>query len=253
MSRRSLPVLLALFGAAAPAQIVNVQPLLGAEKKDGLSLGGDLALDYRSGSIELLLFTATATPTLRQGDHLLFLHLRFEHGYQGDALFLSRDFEHLRYRYRLSEPLMLEAFVQHDRDRFRRLALRALGGAGVRWEPLREGSLRLALGAAYMLEREHVLGTPKTQDEQTLSHRASTSVNLQYRLSDSARAAVTLYLQPRLDDARDTRALGEAEVIATLGGPFSLKATGTVAYDTQPPVGLPPAEIATRVSLHVAL
>lgn len=123
----------------------------------------------------------------------------------------------------------------------------------MRWEPLRADPFKLAVGAAYMAEYEHLAALEDSPEQRTLAHRLSSYVSAQWKLSGNASAAVTAYLQPRLDAPADARARLEGELIATLGGPLSLQATASVAWDTQPPAGLPAAEIASRVALHVAL
>lgn len=247
--------LLALL-ACPPAlgQIVNVQPLVAAgQEREGFSLGVDASADFRSGNIDFLLLSGSVLPRYRAGPHLVFVMLKAEYGLQADAVFVARDFEHLRYRGTLLPWLSGEVFIQHDRDLFRRLALRALAGAGPRFEPLRSEHLTLALGIAYLLEHERLSEGPQADaGEETLHHRASTYASLTWVASEQLRAGLTAYLQPRFDRVDDVRALLDAELLLAIAGPASIRLSAGVTHDSLPPIGLEPTDIALKGALHLA-
>ena len=148
----------ALRSLPAAAQIVNVQPLIAAQQSavDGLRFVAEGSADVRSGNTRLVSLSANGHVEARRGRHLFFLLARGDFGERSGDPFVSKDLEHLRYRITLTGPVEAEAFVQHDRDAFRRLALRVLGGAGPRLRLRPFGGFEAAVGAAVMVEHERL-------------------------------------------------------------------------------------------------
>lgn len=243
---------LLFWGRGAGAQIVNVQPLVMDPDQGGVSGSVNAALDLRTGNTRLLLLSAGVLIRYRSGRHLAFALGRQEYGVQGEGRFLSKDFEHLRYRFALLELMELEAFVQHDRDEFRRLALRVLGGAGPRFVLASTEVTRLAVGTAYMLELERLGVAPEVDSgEERVSHRLSTYFTLALRLDERLRLAQSAYAQPRLDRPGDVRILNETELLVSLGEAFLLKLTFSLGYDSLPPAGRRGLDTATKTGLEL--
>ncbi|MEE2779278.1 MAG: hypothetical protein VYE15_02055, partial [Myxococcota bacterium] len=86
-----------VWAPSTSAQIVNVQPLLGAETTDGLN--GELtgALSWKTGSVDLLLGKVGLLATYRYGDHRFISSSRGEVGKKGGEDFMERYFSHLRH------------------------------------------------------------------------------------------------------------------------------------------------------------
>jgi putative salt-induced outer membrane protein YdiY len=240
--RLAIVVLLVLLSSSAQAQIVNVQNLLGAETPDGLSGALDMGADWRTGNTELLIFSGAATLRYRSDPHLVFAVARGAYGETGEGeaeeLIAKNHFEHLRYRYKLSELVTPEAFVQHEFDEFRRLQLRALGGAGVRLTVLQKKELGLAFGVAYMLEYEELNDAEGAVDagETYTNHRLSTYALVAVGINEHVTLVNTVYFQPRFDAfADDFRVLDETQLQVKLTDHFSLKVSFVLAHDSDPP------------------
>lgn len=243
MRRRAAALAAALVVVAgagtAEAQIVNVQGLVGVDAPEGWSGGLDAAVDWRTGNVDLLVVGAAATARWRRGDHLVFAIVKGDYGRVGEEgkTFLKRTFEHLRYRWRATPLLTAEAFVQNEADRFRRLSVRALAGAGPRLNLVREGTWRVAVGLAYMAEFELIRddpGLPDAGDEQ-LNHRASSYVVLSASVNPYVTVTETFYAQPRLDEPTDLRLLSELGLTSKLTPRISWRTAFVVAYDRTPP------------------
>src|SRR5690349_12735916 len=146
--RVAIVLAILLASARAEAQIVNVQSLVGAETPEGFSGALDAGVDWRTGNTELLIFSGAATLRYRSDPHLLVAIARGAYGETGEGedeeLIAKNHFEHLRYRYKLTDLVTPEAFVQHEFDEFRRIQLRALGGLGVRLTVVQKKELALA-------------------------------------------------------------------------------------------------------------
>lgn len=246
-----------LAPAVARAQIVNVQPLLAkSDELQGFSISVEGSADIRRGNVNLLALSANTSAQYRAGRHLFFAMVRGDFSEKDGEPFVNRDLEHLRYRVRLGgpqSPFAWEAFAQHDRDAFRRLALRMLLGSGprVRLNPWKDFSA--AVGAAYMFEYEELAGGPEADaGNEYVDHRLSTYLVLQAQVTRLISLGETMYLQPRLDQWRDIRVLNEASLLTQATTNFSVKVALTSAYDSQPPIGVAPLDSTMKASFLVS-
>lgn len=247
-----LALSLLAWSPAASAQIVNVQSLIVDPAREGFGGAVDASLDLRTGNTDLLLVSASLLLRYRAGRHLIFGIGRQELGMESGARFLSRDFEHLRYRLSLEDWLEAETFVQHDRDEFRRVAWRFLWGLGPRFLLVTTDTMSLAVGSAYMLEIERLDRAPLPDSgERHLAHRSSSYVAFSLRLNDRLRLGESLYVQPRLDRPLDTRVLNETELGVDLEQRLLLKLTFSLSYDAFPPAGRAGLDTATKTSVQI--
>lgn len=240
------------LSSTAGAQIVNVQPLLAKhEMRPGLGLALESALDWRTGNTSLLLFSANLVTRYRHGRHHLFLLGHAELGIKSGERFLSKDLEHLRYRVEVTRGFDLETFVQHDRDEFRRSALRVVWGFGPRLRIIMTRRYEVAVAAAYLGEYQQI-----RQDEQPdagatrLMHRISTYATFVIRLGRFS-LAETVYAQPRIGLPEDVRLLEETELLGSITEHLSLKIAWTLAYDNVPPIAVQPLDTGVRFLLQM--
>jgi putative salt-induced outer membrane protein YdiY len=243
-----------LVALPASAQILNVQPLIAAptDPKNGVTFAADASADVRRGNTQLVALTGSALCEMRRGRHLFFLIARGDYAEKAGDAFVSKDLEHFRYRITLKGPLEAEAFIQHDRDDFRRLALRALGGVGPRLHLHPFASFDAAIGAAVMVEHERFSQGPERDagiSENDL--RLSTYLYLTTDVGPKLKLGNTTYVQPRLDRRGDIRLLNELAVIAKANDHLALKLTYTSAYDSQPPEGVSPLDTTLKGSIQV--
>lgn len=220
-------LLAALVSSAASAQIVNVQAKF-AEKPDaGLHGVLSLALDWRTGNTNYLAFKAGLAGSFSTENHAL---LGVAQGEFGVAKDLSKAFEHLRYRYLASSWLVPEAFLQHEFDQFRLIQLRALGGAGARFNLENTDTLGLSIGLAVMVDYEVI----QDQDP-TVSPRLSSYVVGRVELMENISLAQTVYFQPRLDRPSGLKVLSQSQLSVSANDHLSISVSVVVAYDTAPP------------------
>jgi putative salt-induced outer membrane protein YdiY len=244
--------LLALHPADATAQIVNVQSRIG-EVPQGFSGQLEGTLDWRTGNVDLLATAGAATLRYRHDRHLAFAIARGEYGRSGEPSrrFMARTFAHLRYRRELTPLVAIEGFGQHELDRFRRLELRALVGAGPRFTLLSGGTFGLALGTAYMLEREALDDNPDASDagRSTTTHRLSSYAIFSIKANENVSLVNTIYFQPAFADPGDLRLLEELSLVAKLSGWLAVKTAYALAYDAAPPSLLESTDSSLQTSL----
>jgi putative salt-induced outer membrane protein YdiY len=237
----------------AHAGIVNVQSILTTEAEEGLSGSVTGSLDWRTGNTDLLLLSVAPVASYRSGDHLFVTLIKGEFGESADERIIFRSFEHLRYRYSITDRVLGEAFAQHTFDEFKRLRLRALFGAGPNFTLVTRDKLTVSLGLAYMLEYEELSDDGAIDAGETdLAHRASTYLTGAYELDDRVQLVNTVYAQPRLNDPADMRVLDESQLVVKLTEKVSLKTSFIVAYDRAPPADIERLDTALKTAITYA-
>ena len=255
--RRIVAVALAV-GAVAPApadaQIVNVQGALAKPpKEDGVTGQVELKIDWREGNNRLLDLGAAGSVIVRRGRLLALAIARGELATGAGTTFKQRTFEHVRARVRLDEHWKWEVFAQHELDRFRRLTVRALSGTGPAFQIVSSDAVSVLAGVSYMFEYEQLDDREATNDagDRYLNHRASAYLTGQEKLGDTVAVTQTVYVQPRIDDPRDVRLLGELALTSKLSRHFALTDGLTVAYDHTPPAGIERTDLQLRIALLI--
>ncbi|WNG54270.1 DUF481 domain-containing protein [Archangium gephyra] len=248
-----LLALVLLTSVEAAAQIVNVQALFDeATSPMGVSGGAELSLDWRTGSTELLVVRGAVLGQWRADKHTLLGVVRGEYGYAQDTLITSKFLEHARYRYRFTEWLAGETFLQHEVDAFRRLRLRGLVGAGPRFTLWSTEAASLILGVAGMLEYEQLRndGEPDAGQER-LDPRLSSYVMGRVELMENMNLVETLYVQPRLTEWSDVRVLNETLLTVEPNERFIFSMGLVLTYDAAPPATVSRLDTQLRSSVGV--
>ncbi len=234
-----LTLLALLFGGRANdahAGIYNMQSILSTKAEEGLSGAISASADWRRGNVTYLFLSTTPLARYRSGNHLFIGMMRGDHKTSGDATIISNTLEHLRYRYRISNELLGEVFVQHSFDDVKRLNLRALVGAGPKVTLVTGKSYALDLGVSYMLEYERLQkGAFSDSGATDLAHRNSTYLTGYYQADDHFQITESVYLQPRLTGASDVRLLSESQITFKITRRLSYTTSFTIAYDSRPP------------------
>jgi putative salt-induced outer membrane protein YdiY len=256
---RRLVILFVALAYLAPtpasAGIINVQSILATEADEGLSGSLSGSADWRTGNVDFLFLSATPVARYRAGDHLWIGIVRLERKTtSGDTVLVSRTFEHLRYRYRITDRVLFEGFGQHTFDAIRRLNLRAIGGAGGKVDLIDDDKFGVAVGVAYMLEYERIKNDMEIDAGDTdLAHRASSYLTGHYALDDRVQLVETFYAQPKLTDFDDTRILSESQLVFKLTKRVSFSTAFTIAYDTAPPETIDKLDTALQSTITVEL
>jgi putative salt-induced outer membrane protein YdiY len=251
--RLLLLVIVVAAPTAASAQIVNVLTRFPGERRPGLHGSVQLSVDWRTGNTPYLDLQGALAGEWLLGRHLILGLAQGEREITAGKVTLDHTMEHLRYRYHLTGLLRPEAFVQHELDLFRRLELRLLLGAGMRFDVLRGKSVALALGLALMGEHETLRqdGLPDA-GQVTDDLRVSTYLALRLSVMKHLEATETVFVQPRIDDPTDLYALSETSLTAQANKVVSLALTFSLAYDSRPPLAVLPVDTALKTTVQVA-
>lgn len=246
-------VLALCFPTMGAAQIVNVLQQ-GRVAEDGWAGRLSLSATWKAGNTEVIDTSVGLGASYRAASHLVFVVARGRRGLQGDKTFIAQTFEHLRYRYTLTDLISVESFVQHEFDEFRRINLRLLGGLGGRLSLHFGDNFSAALGLAYMLERElyRDVGRVGGPDGQT-NQRGSSYLNLRWTPSKNMIFNNTVFVQPRLDNFRDVRLMNEASVTVKGLSWFGLRLAFRLDYDSRPPAEVETLDTSLETTLVFTL
>ena len=147
-----------------------------------------------------------------------------------------------------------EVFGQAQFSEFKRLNLRLLAGAGLRFQLFSGESLESALGVAYMTEIES-LDLPENEAEhprEDLSHRLTSYLTIRAKIQDYLALVGTTYVQPRLSDFADLRVIGDLALEVSLSKSVKLVESFGFSYDSRPPDTVETTDISTVTKLRLS-
>jgi hypothetical protein len=236
-------------GRPACAQIVNVLQ----EAEDvaaGLSGKLEAGSQWLDGNADSLQVSSGGVLRYKRARHVGLVMARAAYGEAAGAAFIDQQLGHARYRLQLGGPLLVEAFLQGDRNPFRRRVLRLVGGAGPRAQLLHGPRVWSAVGLAYMPEYER-LGEGAWSDAGDRRWRQRVSFYWSHTvvLGEILTVSHTTYLQPALGTWGNVRAFADLSLQLAVLRSLSLALSYSLQLDTRPPEGVRPADANRVLSL----
>lgn len=246
---------LACLGLASPAaaQIVNVLNETPAEPGEGF--GGRVAASGKwvSGNVDQTEVEGSLSLRYRYDRHLWLLFGSGAFGQLNGERSVNKSTAHFRYRVDIVDPLQLEAFVQTDRNEFRRRESRTVFGGGPRVELLRGPVMWLAFGLSYMPELEVLSEGPYLDSGLSRwHHRLSLYNNSTVRLHERLALLFTVYVQPAVDEIDNLRAFSDLSFRVTVLDGLQLTLSHSLQLDTEPPITVQPVDADRRMTLSFA-
>jgi hypothetical protein len=177
-----------------------VQGSLAKEPPPGWSGQVTGGVDWQTGNAPLVRLSGAAAALWHRRCWLALALVRGEYARARGLELSRRTFEHLRLRRDVGRRVLWEAFVQHEYDAFRRLAVRAVAGSGPAVRLADRGRLRVTTGLAYLLEYERFSALAGAADsgDAHVRHRASSYLTGSLIVGDQLTATQTAHVQPRL-------------------------------------------------------
>ncbi len=165
--------------------------------------------------------------------------------------FRNNYFGHLRYNYRFSDRLTLEAFSQGQYDEIQEIDVRLLNGLGPRLRLARTDSTHLYFGLLYMYEYEE---TSEFEDRIVFNkdHRLSSYLSGGFRINDNLVVDHVTYFQPNLRDFGDFRISSETSISVAITNKLSFDTYFQLIYDAQPPETVPETMYMLRNGLNLS-
>lgn len=248
----SLATAVTTLSSTSSAQ-VNAEALRSTLKRNPTFLWLEGALVGRVGNTETMSFAGSAFGGLTSAPHLFFSRVSADYGHARGETTVARWMAHVRYNYRFSDLIAIEALAQVQHDRFRRLAVRDLYGTGLRFELESADDLEVFAGTTYLLEHEvleSIPGSPTTND---IWHRSSNYAGANLHVAPLVDVSTVTYLQPRFDRPLDFRVLSDSYVSFKITSILSARISASVWYDNRPPAGVRSYDVEVKNSLVVKL
>jgi hypothetical protein len=247
-------VLTALAADRGARAQVNTEPMRQRIKKHGASLVVQWTLGGRTGNTQAVTADGLVGGGMASGRHLAYAFASVDYSKLSKTVGVDKSLAHARYNYEIAAFAHWEVFAQAQSDLFQRIEFRSLVGTGPRFALYDDPTFRLAVGLAYMFERDVINVKPGAPDAHLqFADRVSSYLTAHATLSDGIDAVTTTYAQPKIDDPRDIRILNESGFIFKVGKALSTSIAFTAHYDSRPPTGVLPidSELKNIISLQL--
>jgi hypothetical protein len=244
---------LALLASRPASAQVNAEALRSTLRQNPRFLWIEGSLVGRAGNTETMTFGASAFGGVTSAPHLFFSRLSADYGHARGESTVARWMAHARYNYALVGPVSLEALTQVQHDRFRRLAVRDLYGAGLRFDIVKETDLEIFAGTTYLFEHEVLESVPGSASYDNVWHRSSNYAGANLRVAPVVDFSSVTYAQPRFDRPLDFRILSETFVSFNITKLLAARVSASVWYDNRPPFGVRTYDVEVKNSLVVKL
>lgn len=215
--------------------VVSIKPVeIGDET--GFSGGIEMGLDTKRGNTDKDLYKAS-TKVLYDSNvsYVTWLEVSGEYGKANGLEDTNKLYAHYRYIHKLSEKIIrYELFAQAQKDKFRALKHRNLGGAGLRFtifDTLMGGKGFFGFGGFY----EDIKYTNPTLDPDEQNTRLNSYLAYSIKFSKKSSLAYTLYVQPLFKDFNDYVLTNSFELSLKIIQELYLKFSISYDYDSRPP------------------
>ena len=228
------------MGGYTQAQVINVETL--RKKTDSAKWTGSVSLDASLIKNKNDIFKIATKADIQYNNKKelwLFINdLNFEKA-AGES-FVNKGTQHLRYNYKITETIKMEAFAQAQYDAISEIDFRGLVGLGPRLKLSSNNDYRFYLGTLVMYEYEKA---SEIEDSRThKDFRASTYLSFSLYPTETIGIISTSYYQPRLDAIKDFRVSTTTSVLLKILDNLAFKTTFTYNYDAYPVVTIPKSQ-----------
>ena len=247
-------LLLLLLPPRGGAQIVN--SLSGLDESPGWAGGAEALVSLARGNSDYTDLLAGARLRFRSDAQQARLLGSFNRRTAEGTRLADNHVLHLRHNLLLGERWATVAFLQTQRDPFRRVERRSLAGAGMqvdvrrRTEPGDEGTPvlkgRITLGATLMAEAEDRTGDDA--GTRTLA-RFSFFARAVGAPADGVEMELTAFYQPAVEDPGNHRALVGLDLEVDLVAGLAWIVRYDLVHDSAPPEGVAPTDYRLRSGL----
>ncbi|MDA3865065.1 MAG: DUF481 domain-containing protein [Deltaproteobacteria bacterium] len=246
------------FSGKSFGQIINVQSYMFQKHKNGVNLQLSGAGTYKRGNVDYqkLIFEGIFTYKIKNHKFLLFGGYNYAEK-SGESFFYNYK-EHGRYRYKFNKLLYLEVFAQHEHNKFKRLTLRALIGAGPSISVELSNKLNFIFGTSFM---STYLKYSESDSENDYSdsgeyynyNRINTYLMLRAQLQKKLSLVFTFYYQPEIINFNNFLFLGKSELTVSINKILGINFSYSIEYNSTPPQTVEKTEHCLLVSLSFDL
>ncbi len=233
-------ILFLLMCGYSQAQVINVETL--RKKTDSAKWTGSVSLDasliQNKNNIFKIATKADVQYNNKKELWLFVNDLKFEKA-AGES-FVNKGTQHLRYNYKITETIKMEAFAQAQYDAISEIDFRGLIGLGPRFKLTSNKDYRFYLGTLVMYEYEKASDIAENRIHKDF--RASTYLSFSIYPTETIGIISTSYYQPRLNALNDFRLSSTTSVLFRILENLAFKTTFTYNFDAYPVVTIPKSQ-----------
>jgi hypothetical protein len=148
--------------------------------------------------------------------------------------YVDYSFLHVRYNYKLTKILRLEAFTQWQQNVITKIQFRYLVGAGPRLKIVESAKIKLYMGSLPMYEVEKETGVSR----HITNWRCSNYLSFTFIPNKQTELTSTTYYQPVMFDAADYRLLNQSTCKIKAAKKIAVVIRYNYQYDASPAAGV---------------
>ncbi len=218
------------------AQVLNIEHL--RISNDTLGFAGSIGVNLQliKNTRDIFIFGNTIYLQYRNGKHLVFLINNISYKKINDDDIINKGTMHLRYNYKITDILTLEAFGQLQYNTISKIEMRQLIGAGTRFKITDKEKYKAYLGTILMHEYEKIDNDPSIYNR---DYRFSGYLSFRFFPTKNFIFTSTTFYQPRIDKFSDYRIFSQNSISLKIIKKLALQLTYSISYDTFPAEGIP--------------
>ena len=236
MIKKILFIILFTSAINSNAQVLNIEHLRIAKDTSGFAGSIGINLQLIKNTRDIFIFGNTMYLQYRNKKHIAFLINNISYKKINDEDIINKGTMHLRYNYKLSEIVTLEAFGQLQYNTISKIKMRQLIGGGTRFKLAEKEKYELYLGTILMHEYEKIDADPYIYNR---NYRFSGYLSFRIFPTKNFIFTSTTFYQPRLDKFNDYRIFNQNSLSLRIIKKLSLQLTYTISYDAFPAEGIP--------------
>lgn len=237
------------FVCRVKGQIVNIEEQRIYGTNDSIRWYGSLkgAFNFSKVQDAVYQWQIESRVQYKHQRHLVLLLLSYNLLQAGDNDFVNSAFSHLRYNYKLSDPLVFEAYGQLQSNKLILIRSRVLFGSGLRYRFLLDANnrSRLYLGASCMWEQNDFLEGVGIESW----YRLGSYISVSLRLKNNITFIGTNYWQPVIGLIKNNRLLSDWTLLLPITKRLIFSLDFTYTRETGLPDGAPPYTLTWRNGL----
>lgn len=214
--------------------IVNIESLRDRAGYDsGWSSAGSFEASGNSGNSDSTDMSLSGLMQYRSDRFSNLFVIGSEYGKNSGNKNADEHLVHIRHTHVLTSTTDWEGFYQRQENEFTRLEERVLLGSGIRLRLMDEQDLTMTLGLGGFYESETNEG-----DVTKEIGRSNVYLSLRNKAQNNILVVTTVYLQNKLDEFSDQRAVGGLSVSIPASAHIDFIVSLDVEHDARPPAGV---------------
>jgi len=218
------------------AQFINPESV--RSRKDSTGFSGTIGLDVSFVKNTSSIFSLGNSIYIQYTNkkHLVFFINSLNIKKVNDESIIDKGTQHLRYNYKLSSKIALEAFVQNHYNKISKIDKRRLTGGGARFTIFDKDRFETYLGTLLMYEYEKIIEDQIIYNEDI---RFSGYASFRWFPIKNTTITSTTFYQPKLSEFSDYRIFSSNSISFKVIKGLSIGITYIANYDTHPATDIP--------------